>query len=489
MASDPPAFFNLSDYVLSAGRKFGDKTALEVLGHGKARYSYSELIAAVEEMAAKIAGQTPAVGDTVLLRLNNTPRFPIAYLAAIAAGRVPVVTSAKLTQAEVDAITSDTGPKLTIADPGLPVPEDCATFDPNYNAMFEGYHQGDPNRPAYIVYTSGTSGAPRAVVHAHRAILARKMMIADWYDLLPTDRLMHAGAFNWTYTLGTGLLDPWTAGATALIPEDGTDAEALPALLAGHQATLFAASPGVFRRVLRANFPTEHNLRHALSAGEKLPELTRRIWKEKTGTDIHEAFGMSECSTFISASPRQPAPKGSMGFPQRGRNIEVRTGGQRSKHGTICIHKSDPGLMLGYLNQPEETQARFDGDWFVTGDVATQNADRSITYDGRADDMMNAGGHRVSPIEVENALTACAQIAEAACAEVRLRSDLSLIAAFYVAEDVINEGGLIAQLRDSLADYKLPRLFVRVPTLPRGNNNKLLRQKLKQDWEAEHGQT
>ena len=81
------------------------------------------------------------------------------------------------------------------------------------------FDMGDPDRLAYIIYTSGTSGVPRGVCHAHRAIWARQMMMQGWYGLRPEDRLLHAGAFNWTYTLGTGLMDPWTMGATALIPE------------------------------------------------------------------------------------------------------------------------------------------------------------------------------------------------------------------------------------------------------------------------------
>ena len=87
------------------------------------------------------------------------------------------------------------------------------------------WHMGDPDRLGYIIYTSGTSGRPSAVMHAHRAIWARQMMVRGWYDLKPEDRVMHAGAFNWTYTLGTGLMDPWTAGATALIPAAGRSEE------------------------------------------------------------------------------------------------------------------------------------------------------------------------------------------------------------------------------------------------------------------------
>ncbi len=484
-----PNPFNMAEYVLRHAARHPSKPALEVVGAAKLSLTYSDLEYRVQSLAAQIEAQTSGPGDRVMLRLGNTERFPIAYLAAIAVDRVPIVTSAKLTQTEINAMAKETNPKLIIADDGLPTPKNIPLIDDTVSADFNGYHHGDRNRPSYIIYTSGTSGSPRAVVHAHRAIWARRMMIKDWYDLSAIDRMMHAGAFNWTYTLGTGLMDPWSVGATALIPEDGTDAEDLPALIAEHQATLFAASPGVYRRMLRQEFPKMPTLRHVLSAGEKLPDSTRADWETKTRTAIHEAYGMSECSTFLSGSPTRPAPPGTLGFPQTGRNIDLRSNGEPSETGVISIHKDDPGLMLGYLDQPEETCQRFDGGWFLTGDIGTRNPDGSITFQGRADDMMNAGGHRVSPIEVEQALSTCAKISEAACAEVRLKSDLSLIAAFYVSSDVIEEVEIQNHLRDLIADYKRPRIFVRVDHLPRGNNNKLLRQKLKQDWEAEHGQT
>src|SRR5690606_13333374 len=109
---------------------------------------------------------------------------------------------------------------------------------------------------------------PMAVVHAHRAIIARGMMHDGWEGLTEADRLLHAGAFNWTYTLGTGLMDPWTVGATALIPGAGVQAGRLASLLQQYEATIFAAAPGVYRQMLRAALPALPHLRHGLSAGE-----------------------------------------------------------------------------------------------------------------------------------------------------------------------------------------------------------------------------
>ena len=483
-----PAPFNLAAHVLSHADRLAGKTALVALGPQGETLTYAALEAAVRGTATGLLARGLTPGSRVLMRLGNTTDFPIAYLGAIAAGLVPIPTSSQLTAREVTKIAADTSPALVVHDGMAALPDadlplcDLATLRGFRDLPAAAWDLGDPERPAYIIYTSGTSGHPRAVVHAHRAILARRMMWDGWYGLGEDDRLLHAGAFNWTYTLGTGLMDPWSVGATALIPAPGTDAADLPALLAAEEATLFAAAPGVYRKMLRQTVPALPRLRHGLSAGEKLPETIRAAWEAATGTPIHEAYGMSEVSTFLSGSPARPAPPGTLGYPQPGRRVRL------MDDGTIAVHRSDPGLMLGYLDQPEETAARFDGDWFLTGDLGEETADGAIRYAGRSDDMMNAGGIRVSPLEVEAVLSAHPGLAEVACAEVRLTPDTTLIAAFYTGPEALDDAELAAFAAQGLAAYKVPRLFVRVEALPRGANNKLLRRRLRRDWEDRHGQ-
>ena len=491
MLTAPPPRFNMAAHVLAQAGVRADHPALIVPGDGV--LTYAALEQAVRGTATGLLRHA-APGGRILMRLGNTPDFPICYLACITAGLIPVPTSSQLTVPEVTKMAKELSPALIVQADGIAAPEgDWRVLDASDLAAMRSlpralFAMGDPNRPAYIVYTSGTSGHARAVVHAHRAIWARRMMWDGWYGLTPDDRLLHAGAFNWTYTLGTGLMDPWSVGATAIIPPDGTEAATLPALMRHHAATIFAAAPGVYRRILRQDMNPVPSLRHGLSAGEKLPDTLRAQWESRTGTPIHEAFGMSEVSTFISGSPSRPAPPGTLGYPQPGRQVALIGPDGPGDHGQIAVHRSDPGLMLGYLDQPEETAARYAGDWFLTGDEGTRQPDGAIAYAGRADDMMNAGGTRVSPMEVEAVLATHPAIAEVACAEVRLTADLSLIAAFYVAQDVLDDAELGQFAAKHLAAYKVPRLFVRRDALPRGANNKLLRRALRREWEAAHGQ-
>ena len=495
MRAPCPDPFNLAAYVLAAADRTPDKVALVVAGlTGAERWSYAALARAVRGIGTGFLAAGLGPGDRVLLRLGNTVDFPLAFLGAVAAGLVPVPTSAQLTGPEITAMAAQIAPAVVVAGEGVALPDHPAPVIPA--ARLAGWHalapcawdSGSPDRLAYMVFTSGTSGRPRAVMHAHRAVWARRMMWDGWYGLRPDDRLMHAGAFNWTYTLGTGLMDPWAIGATALIPAAGTEPAQLALLMKRHDATIFAAAPGVYRQMLRAALPPLPKLRHGLSAGEKLPEATRAAWVAATGTPVHEALGMSEVSTFVSASPARPAPPGISGYPQPGRRLAV-LGPDGApvppgEAGVLAVAADDPGLFLGYWNQPDETAARFAGGWFLTGDVVAQAPDGGIRYLGRDDDMMNAGGYRVSPLEVERAFEDCPGVADCAAVELPVSAEASVIGLFYVpAGPEPDTAALQAHAEGRLARYKQPRLWTPLAALPRGANGKLNRRALRAHWQ------
>ncbi|MBW4708841.1 acyl--CoA ligase [Roseobacter sp. YSTF-M11] len=489
-----PAPFNMAAYVLAQADRLPDKEALLIVGaQSVERWTYRELLDCVLATGSGLLQNGLVPGDRVLMRLGNTVDFPVAYLAALAVGLVPIPTSAALTEAETAAIIADMHPAAVLHDATVACPTHPNRIDLPTLRRFRmlppaAFLPGAPDRPGYIIYTSGTSGMPRAVAHAHRAIWARRMMFDGWYGLTAGDRVMHAGAFNWTYTLGTGLMDPWTVGATALIPASDTAPRALPRLLCQHEATIFAAAPGIYRQLLKDADPMDcPSLRHGLSAGEKLSPRIAEMWQAASGTPVFEAYGMSECSTFISGAPGAPADPGALGRPQPGRRVALLDADGPvpvGQEGTIAVHRDDPGLMLGYLNAPEETAARFQGDWFLTGDQGVMSETGQITYLGRNDDMMNAGGYRVSPIEVESVLTALPGISAVAVTDVEVKADARVIAAFYTGPEALDDQLLRTYVSDKLARYKQPRLYFHMPELPLGANGKILRRALRAAAEA-----
>lgn len=493
-----PVSFNIAEYVLTSAGAPNTKAALKVLGaHGQEIWTYAQLRDAVASYAAALSALELAPGSKVLMRLGNTVEFPLVFLACVATNLVPVPTSAALTTAEVDWIVSDLAPALCILDQGVDGPSGfaCLTLDDLRMSLTSAAFApilGDPNRLAYVIYTSGSSGTPRAVAHAHRAIWARRMMWRGWYGIGPEDQVMHAGAFNWTYTLGVGLLDPWAVGATAIVPEPGTATSDLATCIDQSGATIFAATPGVYRQILKSpSLPKMTNLRHGLSAGEALPGAVRDAWTRRTGTELYEALGMSECSTFVSARPGRQAPEGASGYPQPGRRIAALNADGRPVEpdtpGSLGIHRGDPGLMLGYLTAGR-AHLPLTGDWFATGDMVSFDPDGAVRYLGRSDDMMNAGGFRVSPLEVERAFLAQPGVAEAAAVEVQVRPDVTVIALFYTGPDPLDENLLLRAATQHLARYKQPRLYIYRQTLPKGGNGKLNRRVLRDAYEACHDQ-
>ena len=483
-----PARFNLARHTLEAGPE--DKVALTIVrGKGATeRLTYANLRARVARAAGGLRARGVARGDRVMLRIGHSTDFPVFFLGAAAIGAVPVPTSPMLTPPELAHIRDDVSARLIVST------------EPMAGALSPGEAEGPEEADfadtaaddlAYIVFTSGSSGRPKGVAHAHRAAWARRMMWRGWYGMGPQDVMLHAGAFNWTYTLGAGLMDPWAIGAATLIWAGPRDPGVWPALALDHGATIFAAAPGVYRQLLKsdANLEGFARLRHGLCAGETMAAPLRAEWEARTGKPLYEALGMTEVSTYVSSSPDHPHRAGTAGRPQPGRRVALLPveGGAEpvplGEPGVIAVHRADPGLMLGYWGRAAETEAAMRGEWFLTGDVAVMDADGYLAFRGRADDQMNALGYRVAPEEVEAAFLSHPAVTGAAAVELPVRADLSVVAAFLTVEGETEAEALSAHVAERLADYKRPKIVRILPELPRNPNGKLRRR----DLIAAHG--
>jgi len=500
-----PARFNMTAYCLArAAAERPNAPALIVVTDAAAAtpaevWTFAELEDAVLRIAASLKARGLQPGARVLIRLENASAYALLFFAAIAGGFVPLPTSSQLTAREARFLLEDSGAEAIACgrDLGLgrlPGGVQVIEADEIARMIAEGrrgpFADTAADDPAFLIYTSGTTARPKGVLHAQRSAFGRRPMYQGWYGITPDDRILHAGAFNWTFTLGTGLTDPWANGATAIIYTGEKDPALWPRLIEQTGATLFAAVPGLYRQILKYGNPTRDNLgalRHGLMAGETPPPGLFDEWKERTGREVYEALGMSEISTYISTGPDVPRKPGSVGKPQPGRRVAILglEGGTEplaaDEEGLLAVHRSDPGLMLGYWKRPEEEAAVFRGDWFIGGDIAAMDADGYVSHRGRANDLMKALGYRVSPLEVEAALSEHPGVAEVACAEVPVRADVSVIAAFIVpragAHPTASEIERFAAER--LARYKCPRAVVLVESLPRTPNGKLMRAQLK----------
>jgi acyl-coenzyme A synthetase/AMP-(fatty) acid ligase len=491
--------FNLAGFCLteSAARRAG-KTAL-ILTDGKVetRLTYAEFDLAVRRLAAGLSSLGLKPGARVMIRRGNDLYYVLSFFALIVAGLVALPSSAQLTQEEADFLAVDSGAEAAICSGGLTVNGTRMIDDTELARLAafppRAFAATAPDDPAFLIYTSGTSDRPKGVLHAQRVILGRAPGLDHWLDLRESDILLHAGAINWTFTLGVGLMDPFTRGASAVLYNGPADASVWPGLIARLSATIFAAVPGVYRQMLRApDCTAEHlaSLRHGVAAGEALNAALLAQWRQRTKRPLYEALGMSEISTYISSGPTIPTRPGSPGKPQPGRRVAILPieGGDEplaaGKSGLIAVHRSDPGLMLGYWRRPDAEREAFRGDWFVGGDVAEIDAEGYVWLHGRADDLMNASGYRVSPAEVEGILSHAPGVADVAVAERKVREDVSVICAFVVPAPAAapDQAALERHCAEHLAAYKHPKNYVFVLELPRTRNGKIARRLLPEIW-------
>jgi acyl-coenzyme A synthetase/AMP-(fatty) acid ligase len=500
----PPARFNLARYCLeTAARMMPDKVALIVVSdaHTPAlaveQWSYAQLDDAVRRVAAGLRQLGLEPGARIMIRMGNTSDYALLFFGAIAAGYVPLPSSAQLTSEEADFLLDNSGARvIAMSDelvmespPGVIALGSADLTNWRTELAPLDYADTAADDPAFLVYTSGTTGPPKGVLHAQRSAWGRRPMYQGWYGMTPDDVILHAGAFNWTYTLGVGLTDPWANGATAVLYNGPRDVTVWPALLEKFRATLFAAVPGLYRQMLKYNDLRAFDLsslRHGLTAGEALTVALLEQWRITTGKELYEALGMSECSTYISSPPGQPIQPGSPGQAQPGRCVAilpVESGCEPlppGEIGLLAVHRSDPGLMLGYWNRPDEEELVYRGDWFTGGDLAHFDAGGYLHYHGRNDDVMNAMGYRVSPLEVEHCLSRHPAVAEAAVTEVPVREGVTVIAAFVVPRDPdeMDAAPLLAYAHEHLAAYKCPREIIFIDNLPRTANGKVRRRDL-----------
>jgi acyl-coenzyme A synthetase/AMP-(fatty) acid ligase len=500
-----PARFNLARHCLErAAAATPDKVALIVVGDVERpiadaeHWTYAALDQTVRRIAAGLLGEGLGPGDRLIMRLANDSDYALVFLGAMAAGIVPIPLSTQLTAPEISFLISDSDAAAVVqlsSEPdgvqtgGRRIIDGAALRRLKGTAPLPAYADTAAEDPAYMIYTSGTTGRQKGVVHAHRVGLGRAPMHVDWEGIGPDDVMLHAGAFNWSYTLGVGLIDPWSVGATAVLYNGPKNVGIWGRLIAISGASHFAAVPSLYRQILKYARPRRGDipaLRLCLAAGESLPPAVLAEWKGATGLDIYEAFGMSECSTFLSNREGLPIRPGSPGKPQRDRRISVISEADEPVElppgdvGLLAIHRSDPGLMLGYWRRPEEERKVYRGEWFAGGDLASFDADGYLWHHGRADDVMNAGGYRVSPLEVEAALADCPGVSEVAVAEYGVRPDVSIIAAYIVRQPgfALTSEAVLAHAATKLAAYKRPRQIFFLDAFPRSRNGKLLRRQL-----------
>ncbi|MDZ4141911.1 MAG: acyl-CoA synthetase [Methylotenera sp.] len=524
-----PSYFNIG--VACSDRHLGtvqsDNIAMIVEDDvlGTSQITFAELARKTDQFAQLLRNLKVKVGERVLIRLPNSIDYPIAFLGAMKMGAIAVPTSTLLTAEEVIYLAKDSGAAALVTDakawvsmeeqlveslrdlPNLShillsqtthtQPHGCLNVLSIENSLSVIHKCDSPynsraDDPAYLVYTSGTTGFPKGVLHAHRALLGRQPAAQYWFNYaedtksaLVSDRIMHSGKFNWTYVLGSGLMDPLYLGKTVIVHEGKNDAQTWLNLIQKHQATIFIGVPTIYRQILQKTEATQAeipSLRHYMSAGEHLSDEVLSQWKARFKFDIYEAVGMSEFSYYLSQSKFRPIRPGSAGFPQPGHHIKLLNPDSleevgNGEEGMISVPDNDPGLFLSYWNLAEETEKYKHDGYFFTGDYAKYDADGYIWFLGRKDDIIKSFGYRVSPYEIERVYKNHPDVADCAAVGEEIEKDKLLVVIYVILKPDTNASpdDLLAYGKQHLAAYKTPKTVYLVNDLPRTKNGKILR--------------
>lgn len=488
---------------------------------GTSEITYKTLAQQSDRLANFLVSINVDVRDRVLICLKNSLAYPVSFFGTMKAGIVAVPTSTLLSGSEVKYLAIDSQAKAIVLSSsmyenllpylqnldnlrhiiisgissidGFEPPKGIAIYAldeilKNFDATPNPYNSKS-GEPAYLVYTSGTTGFPKGVLHSHRSLVGREPASEFWFDFKENDRIMHSGKFNWTYVLGSALMDPLYRGYTVIAHEGENDAKSWVQLIKKHNCTIFIGVPTIYRQIIQktdftiADCPS---LRHCMSAGEHLSSEMVTLWQERFKQNIYEAIGMSEFSYYISHSKFKPIRPGSAGFVQPGHNVKLLDPDTLKEvdveeEGMICIGEDDPGLFLEYWNLEKDTaEARHNG-YFFTGDYAKRDKDGYIWFLGRKDDIINTFGFRVSPHEIERVIKTHPKVGDCVALGLDIDAYKTIVAIVVIPKGNITkeeEAEILAYGQDNLARYKAPKKIYIASDYPKTKNGKVLRKQL-----------
>ena len=466
---------------------------------GADQFTYDDILQQTRALGSHLQREMHVkAGDRVGIWLKNCPEFVPTLFAILQAGGVVVPINNFLKPDEVSFIINDAGvdvlitdrstddalPKLTAARPGLKF----WTVDGFANVP-RAEAQNSPPRSeadlAVIIYTSGTTGHPKGAMLTHGNLLSNVESCGEVLSAVEADRFVVLLPMFHSFMMTVGVLLPILVGGSLVLVRSLHPPKNVLLEILQHRATILPAIPQFFRTLANAAVPAEQlPLRICVSGGAPLPAEILREFNEKVPIPLIEGYGLSEASPVVSLNPvKGPWKAGSIGVPIPGVDVTVQdeNGGKLppGETGEICVR--GPNVMLGYWNQPEETAKALRGGWLLTGDIGHEDEDGYFYITDRKKDMLLVNGINVYPREIEEVLYKFPGVREAAVIGVpdsrRGEQPIAFVASNEGAS--IDEKALQQYVRERLADYKVPKKVVLLPSLPRNATGKVLKTALR----------
>ena len=497
----------LLDRHIDAG--VGDRIALRCGGEST---TYDGLLRQAWRVQHALGQLGVGAGERVVLVMDDEPALVAWFLGALRAGVIPVPLSTMLTPNELSAIIRDAegtvlvtsghykahleaaaeeAPSLQAAvvtgeSPGggsLSV-RSWADFD---DASEAPVHATAEDSAAFWLYSSGTTGTPKGVMHRHGSPEATARTYASHVlGIGPDDRTLSVAKLFFAYGLGNSLTFPLSVGACAILNPARPTPPGVLELVAAERPTLFFASPGFVAALLDANPPDDAfaTVRITVTAGESLPADLQRRFSERFGHPVLDGIGTTEALHIFLSNTAGAERPGTSGTPVPGYDLLLRDDNGNEVTDADApgyLHVRGPSIASGYWNRPDATATAFQGGWLRTGDVYTRSDDGYWTFLGRNNDMIKAGGIWVSPAEVESVLIEHPDVLEAAVVGSRDDRGLEVTVAFVVPRSgcTIDDASIDAHCRSRMAAFKRPRRVVVVDELPKTATGKIQRYALR----------
>lgn len=468
---------------------------IELARDGSRReFSFAEVVDASSRYAGAFAARGIEPGDVVLTLVGNRPEWVFSMLACWQMGAVVLPCNEMLRAKDLALRIEQAAPKLVVVDQRnhaeleasgwsgrtIVVPDDEILS----TAPLER-HEVAPDDPSLMIFTSGTTGDPKAVVHTHACLPGQKLQAEFWFDARPGDVAWCTAASGWSKSARNVFLTPWLCGATAVLHDQRFDPEERMALIASERVNVLCMAPTEYRVIARRMELTRiDSLRQCVSAGEALNAEIFRNWREGLGVDIHDGYGQTETGAITAVRPDDAIKPGSMGRPMPGIEIRIEDGELLVDPATVPTFFGGYGRP-GELTPPELVPDSDGRLWWHTGDLVSQDEDDYLWFDSRNDDIISSAGYRIGPFEVESALISHPAVAEAAAVGAPDEERGEIVRAVLVLKDGY-EGSdeLAAELQTHVksvtAPYKYPRLIEFVEELPKTASGKIRRAKLRQ---------
>jgi long-chain acyl-CoA synthetase len=480
MTASAEAAVNANLAGLVDADRAGRAEATAFIAAGKA-VSYRELDDGAARFAGLLAARGVQAGDRVALLLPNIPAFAEAYYGALRLGAIVVPLNMLLVEPEIVSRLEHSGSSVLVAEPG----RECGAvphIDPaearSANAHV-GLAQVEGSETAVLLYTSGTTGHPKAAELSHAGLAWVATQLGAVLDIGPGDVVFGAAPLAHVFGQSAVLNMTIAAGASAaLVPR--FDAAAALELIEREGVSVFLGVPTMCIALLRASEETGKApaMRVAHSGGAPLAVETLRAFVQRFDCAVLEGYGLSETAgTVTSHRAGRPVKLGSVGEPIDG--TEVRIDGPTGEIGEVLVR--GPAVMTGYWHDEEASREAISPDgWFATGDVGYVDEDGYLFLVDRKKDVILRGGYTVYPREVEEALYEHPAVREAVSVGVPDETLGEEVAALVVLRDgaEATPAELIAFTRERVALYKAPRLVVVAPELPHGPTGKVLRRQI-----------